>query len=199
MSTLLCILLLSCSAVLIGSLLYALKACDFMKWDPTLQGSLWETKRHTGNGSLSCCRERPTGGVQNHMEHCRGVEASRCLIQPAGVGLQWAKTKLWALPSFKLSVSELKCAPWYCAEDCMLSLCFRPGIFPPQSFCWADHTAHTPPFCVTAFPLCPFSPGCCGLFLCTVRCFLCPTSKPYVLQSGWNVLFLAWSLKNMVG
>ncbi|XP_066043957.1 proline-rich protein 5-like isoform X2 [Chamaea fasciata] len=26
--------------------------------------------------------------------------------------------------------------------------------------------------------------GCCGLFLCTVMCFLCPASKPDMLQSG---------------
>lgn len=41
----LCILLLLYSAVLVGSLLYGLKASDFMKWDAALQWSLWETKR----------------------------------------------------------------------------------------------------------------------------------------------------------
>lgn len=52
-------------------------------------------EKQRGNSSISCCRDRTPGGVQDHLEHCRGVEASRwtvCLIQPAGVGFIVSQT-----------------------------------------------------------------------------------------------------------
>lgn len=90
-------------------------------------------------------------------QHCRVVEVTRWTVtvsySTCWGGLEGTKVKLWPLPSFKLSVSELKCASWYWAGDCTLGLCFRPGIFAPSCFFWADCTAHTDPFCVAAFPL----------------------------------------------